>query len=899
MRNISFDDPLWLLLAIPLLAALLIPFFISANKDNRSRGWIASLVLHVLIIACVVLAAGGLVYTTVMTRTKIYIVADVSHSASRDLDRIDEYISEIQENLPQNSRLGLVCFGRDSVILSSSGTRIKSVKEAVVDDSGTDIAAALDFTSTIFSEGELKRIILITDGADTGAEGGVIAAVERLMAKDIKLDTVYLDSNLKEGEAEVQISEAEYTRATYLGHETFLKLLVESNTDTDVMVDLYRRAEGEADYEKIDTTVLLAEQGINIVTFDLPTDVEGVYDYKAVVSSAADSTEENNEYLLTQTVAGMRRILLVTGKAADRAALEARYSDDAVIDSYVITDRNKDVPYTVEELSTYDEIVVSNVDIRGINNILAFIDSVDTVVSRFGKSLITLGDLYMSNTDDPIFNKFEELLPLYYGNGNKEEKLYTIILDVSRSMFDTSQLDMAKDAATKLVSVLEDDDCVIFLPFAGEILTEEGYRPMKLGDLYENEKTGDKMSYRQYIYKQIREITPHNGTLIASSLKEAYKHTESLNYRESQVMIISDGESFSYEEDNVVELAKEMYEASDIVVSTISILTARNDPRNMLDEVAEAGGGKYYQVNRASDVAEVVFGEIADNFNESIIEKQTNVYIERFKDGTVEGILSLPDVYGFVNTDAKNDASLVLSVDYQKTPDTLVRVPLYAYREHGMGRVSSFTSSLSGGWLKDWSDSASSRFFDNMLSTNTPKEYIDYPFDITFTHGAGITFVEILPSYLNPRAKATVSVTTPDGQLTSKQLAFDKNGYYTEIKTPVLGRYDVKVTYTYGTHSFTAETYFNVSYFPEYDDFTAYDIGNIYAFMRNVGRVYTDGDVDLTIDKNEVATYEYSFKIPLLAAAVALLVLDIFIRKTRWRDFAAFWRKLFKKGEKR
>ena len=71
-----------------------------------------------------------------------------------------------------------------------------------MDDSGTDIAAALDFTSTIFSVGELKRIILITDGCDTTDEGSIVSAVERLKAKDIKLDTIYVDSNLTEEDAQ-------------------------------------------------------------------------------------------------------------------------------------------------------------------------------------------------------------------------------------------------------------------------------------------------------------------------------------------------------------------------------------------------------------------------------------------------------------------------------------------------------------------------------------------------------------------------------------------------------------------------------------------------------------------------------------------------------------------------
>ena len=45
---------------------------------------------------------------------------------------------------------------------------------------------------------------------------------------------------------------------------------------------------------------------------------------------------------------------------------------------------------------------------------------------------------------------------------------------------------------------------------------------------------------------------------------------------------------------------------------------------------------------------------------------------------------------------------------------------------------------------------------------------------------------------------------------------------------------------------------------------------------------YIDGNVDLSIDRTEVDTYELSFELPLLILAVALFVFDVFIRKFKW-----------------
>ena len=887
MKNISFDNPYWLLLAIPLLLLIFIPFFISVNRDNRSRGWIASLVIHAMIAVAVTVSAAGLVYTTVMTRTKIYVVVDTSYSMQENLDAVDGYIAQLSEALPPNARLGVVCFGKDSVIHTYSGQEITSVKNATVDQSGTDIAAALDYTATLFAENELKRIVLVTDGCDTTSEGSIVSSVERLRSKKIKIDTLYVDSNLREGDVEVQLSDAKYTPSTYLNHESKLTLLAESNTDTDAIIELLGRKDGEEEYVSIYTSVLPLESGLNSVEFTLPTDEEGVFCYKAVISATEDTSPHNNVYTLTQSVVGLRRVLLVTGMPSDVQRICELYKDDAEIESYLIGRGGADVPYTVEELSRYDEIVLSNVDIREINNVGAFVDSVDAVVSKYGKSLVTLGDLSMQNKDDAIFARLEELLPVSFGNANKDERLYTLILDVSRSMNDTSQLIIAKDASIKLLSLLDDSDSVIYVPFAGKVLVEEGWKPMRLGDTVDFAGVSEGTTYREWLYREIQEAEPYQGTLIGAALEQAYSNIKGLSFGESQVMLISDGLSYSHENEDAIQIARRMRDEG-ITVSTVSVLS--ND--SMLPAIAEAGGGTYYALNRAEEVAELVFATIADDLTESVIERESDVNVVTFRDGVLDGILSLPAVNGYVNSKAKADATTVLTVDYRKNAQTVTPVPLYAWRAHGNGRVSTFTGSLSNGWLSGWSEEETQIFFSNILTENTPERRVDYPFDLTVTYGGDNTSIEVLPSHLNPRATAFLRVTSPDGSVLERQLAFDLNRYFTTVETPLTGRYRVEIVYSYGTHTFSASDYFDVSYYPEYDAFTVFDITAVHDFMRNAGGVYTDGEIDLSPDKREIATYEYSFRIPLLIFAVVLFVIDVFIRKTRWKDIKGFLKKI-------
>ena len=198
MKNINFDNPYLLLIAIPLLLVLVIPFAIAIRKDNVSKSVITSLILHVVMVVCIALALAGTTHTTVMTETNVYVVADVSYSTQSKLDTMDEYIRSVEDALPNNSKMGVVCFGKDQVEHVAMGKSFTSVKNSGVDVSATDIAAALNHTVTLFNENVVCRIVLITDGSDTSAKNndGLLAAIENLYLKDIYLDVIYLDTNI-------------------------------------------------------------------------------------------------------------------------------------------------------------------------------------------------------------------------------------------------------------------------------------------------------------------------------------------------------------------------------------------------------------------------------------------------------------------------------------------------------------------------------------------------------------------------------------------------------------------------------------------------------------------------------------------------------------------------------
>ena len=187
MTSISFDNPLLLLAIIPLLLAVIIPYAISIRKTNSDKNVKTSLVLHILVSVLVTLALAGTVLTSVMTRTEVIVLADVSASSEKNLDTVDGYIAALEDRLPINSALGVVTFGKDYELLTPLGEELSSVRGSHVDDSATDIVSALRYAGGLFSDGTIKRLVIITDGKQTRpeAQGELVTVIEQLSARGV------------------------------------------------------------------------------------------------------------------------------------------------------------------------------------------------------------------------------------------------------------------------------------------------------------------------------------------------------------------------------------------------------------------------------------------------------------------------------------------------------------------------------------------------------------------------------------------------------------------------------------------------------------------------------------------------------------------------------------------
>ena len=886
MKNISFDNPYILLLAIPLIALLLVSYFVTIKKDNKSRGVVTSLVLHVFIVLLVVLAASGIKKTVTVTKTQVYVVADVSHSSSNNLDLIDEYIQNVNAALPDNSEMGVVCFGKNYVINTPMGDSIKSVSAARVDTSATNVAKALKYTAALFDTNVNKRIVLITDGKDSNvnARGELVLAINNLKSQDIKIDAIYVDNNIKDGDKEIQITDVGVNESTYVGKENKAEILIESSYDGAVSLSVGVKGPSDDDFQTKTTNTVSVYRGFNTYEIPLDSSAVGAYDYRVSISvfeSGDDLTEQNNSFIFSQNVTSGIKALLIAPSDANADAVKNVLGDNAEVETYIVKKENSKVPYTVEELCGYDEIIISDIDIRNIANVTAFVESLDIAVSKFGKTLLTLGDLSIQNKVDSDLESLQDMLAVNYGNPNQRGKLFTIVLDASYSMDQAMKFKAEKTAAKHLLTLLDKDDEVMIVSFAGG---------------FKIELAPTKASQKAILETTIDNITPKQGTMIGAGLDAAYEIMANMTgYEEMQIMLISDGVTFAHEPESAEKVAEDLAKKN-IAVSAINVLGKENASKKLLSSVAEKGNGNYYYLENVGGVDELIFSSVANDVTKTIIEEKTQIEINLIKDPTISGIMLFPDIYGYVQSSAKSDAKIVLKVKSGEEGD--VTVPIYSYRDYGNGRVANFASSLSRGWLDGWSDSLKEKLFVNMLFENLPDEKVDYPFTFEASYDGENITVKMNPAELKADASAVLNVVTPSGEILDIPMDFNARDYTADFVAADNGKYSFAITYTYLGSTYVGNGAYNVAYAPEYNSFAVFTASDIYDFMGGAGEISESGSVSLENSSEDVAFYRYNFAAPLFAAAVALFVLDIIIRKLKWSDVKSLFGRKSKGGIK-
>ena len=201
MIGLKFIYPWLLLLLIPALLITLLPHFKLLKRFRRTRNRIIPLILRIIVFvfAITMLAGMTISYTIPNKGNEVIILVDVSDNIPQEyVNKRENCVSNIVLGLEEDlkgAKLGIVTFGYDQKYVAPINSDVEETydqyctTDLTPDTSATNIAGALRYASTLFTEeATWKKIIVVTDGRET--DESHLDVVRKLISED---DILYID----------------------------------------------------------------------------------------------------------------------------------------------------------------------------------------------------------------------------------------------------------------------------------------------------------------------------------------------------------------------------------------------------------------------------------------------------------------------------------------------------------------------------------------------------------------------------------------------------------------------------------------------------------------------------------------------------------------------------------
>lgn len=874
MNSIRIQNPFLLLLVIPLIAAVIIGFFMLPKVKRMRKKNIISFSLHLAMSVLLALAFSDIQFLKTSQKTELYIVCDVSDSLRLSQEKVDDIIRDVYEqaNAETDTKVGLVGFADTAEVIYNPGEKYKGIadyfdaeKHSEFNRSSSNLEAALTYTNSLYGDDVVRKMILISDGIET--DGSAINCIETLNDDGVFLDAIEVDPIAGD---EVAIIGLDYTDHCFVGREETVKVSIKSKANQDITLQL--NCEGKTIKEE-EVTV---SRGLNIINFTLDTTKVGSFDYEIQIKGTrGDTYEENNLKGFTQDYTDKFSVLFIGATEDDYTAFKSLggYTGEGITTKKYINQYN--IPYKLNDLLQYDEIVVSDFDVTQINHADQFVTNLNTAVKTYGKSLITFGATHTNSTDDYV-DYYNDMLPVQ--SQSDEEKAIVFLIDNSGSMETDNRLSKAKQGAIACLDILNEQDFVSVVAFSDAAVV---YQPLT------------SVKNKTAIKQSINRIQTVGGTYMLEGLKAAYNQIKDSKINYKTIITLSDGDPFDSQE--TLRKYVRIIASNNVICSFINI--ANSSGESLLKNLSSTGGGFYKFVRNSNQLVDTMVASIQDETGNSKIEEAATLQYRLPNDPVMQGVKQdMPDIEAYNFCHIKSAANTVLTVNYQVTdeetgvPSSTI-VPIYAYWTYGKGKVASYTGDLAGTTSKKIFQSTSgNKFFQNSAVVNLPDRAASNVLDMSYTVNGTTTTVHINANDNDKNAQVKLSIKDPEGNESEAILLYDGEQYSGDINTPIRGKYDLHISYLQmdenGEYQETEKDdlplYFDYS--TEYDIFKSDNSNLLYDITKLSGGNLTKEEAKLSVTDEQLQHLSYqSTMIFFVLLAVVLFLVDIFIRKSEFK----------------
>ncbi len=809
----------------------------------------------------------------------IIIVVDQSTSNKINKELVDETVTNIINELPNDYKVGIIIFGKESTELVKLTTNKEEAldkylnNDTSIDGSATNIEEALHLAYLQFNTPETGRIIVVSDGRET--DGTSYTKAKELADLGVRIDSFYITPD--KNASDLLIKNIELPENLQIGAPINIITNIQSTYKTDALITL-EIIDSSQNVIHTETINYEIQVGDTIVPFEYTVDEIGIKEIKATIEANNDTIQENNlAYNFIQIDGELEnKVLIIEGTVNEsfyvKQTLET-YNYEVEVKS------SNNLELSVSEATQYKGIILMNVKNSDLlqNNVQ---NVLDTYVKDYKGGLLTIGgerayqktDMLDESTD----HTFSNLLPVE-SSTNPKPMAVVVVMDASSSMTNngSTKFDLAKAASIASLEALTNQ--------TGEVSHQFGLVTFdaNLKDVIPLTSVENK----DQLISQINLLESGFGTRYVNGLQEAKNMLSdpSLANAEKHILFLTDGGP----QDSVSQYTAVLNSMTDISVSTIALgLTGENslDPAVVEAMVREYNDrGAYYRVQNESQLDAIMIQDIetaqkGDFINDDPFFGTMNAILPE-----LASISNVPQLNGYYGTQAKAESNIVM---YAMDGD-----PLFVIwtPTPGSGKVASFTSDLKGtqtsfseSFVEDFIGKA---IIEGMVSSVLPSSNITSEFSVGYFDQNNKKEIRVRTDLLDGESIQT-TIKDPQGNETRVPLTeISATTFAGEFETNIPGLYELLIVRYDNTGQVisTSKSYSTFSYSEEFtQDFDEELTITIMSGISESGS-YLYNTTNMFSAEAETITRDIDLISILSILSMILFLADIIIRKFKFK----------------
>ncbi len=560
------------------------------------------------------------------------------------------------------------------------------------DQSGgaTDIGAALRLGLSVLPPGESGRLVLLSDGQDTGDAGGsgVAGATALALARGVPIDTVPLAPlHLRD----VAVRALSVPASVRQGDRAPLSITLYSGGAAHATLTLW--IDGAPASQAIDLPA-----GTTILRTEEPLDTVGLHTFRVQLTMDGDAVPQNNTLDAATVVVPPGHVLFAVSDPTAATALAKALARAHLSVTPMLA---SDLPATTAGYRAYDGVVLDDVPATELST--AQQKALRDAVRADGLGLLAVGGSSSFGEGNYTHTPLEDALPVLSIASPRRVSAplaLMLVIDKSGSMSDlvagVAKIDMVKVAAASALDRLAEGDAVGVLAF-----DDSNHWIVPFHTL---QGAADKA----HIRKQISQLTGDGDTYIYPALRAAESAVLSVPTIYRHVVLLTDGQGEDAPFDTLI---KRMHREH-ITLSTIGV--GQDVVQDELRHWAQLGGGLFHYVSDPHDIPRIIINETRYGIS-GTAQVKGKIHLGV---GTASPLLRavanqrLPDIGAYDSTMPKQTAQVAVQ---SASGD-----PILSSWQYGLGRVVAWTSdalaaNTPGVWAAQWSPDRKPDFWADLV----------------------------------------------------------------------------------------------------------------------------------------------------------------------------------------